>query len=82
MMAKSVDEYLNEVDYDFKGYVPSEDALKFINFIQMASGDTLENKTPLVHLKICEAVFTSTRNTAVLCHRGLAKTTLCAEWLF
>ena len=72
-MAKSVDEYLNEVDYSFKDYIPSEGVLKFINFIQMASGDTLENKTPLVHLKMCEAVFTSTRNTAVLCHRGIGK---------
>ena len=81
-MAKSVDEYLNEVDYSFKDYIPSEGVLKFINFIQMASGDTLENKTPLVHLKMCEAVFNSTRNTAVLCHRGIGKTSVFAEWLF
>lgn len=81
-MAKSVDEWLNEVDYSFKGYTPSTEVLEYISFIQMASGNELENKTPLVHLKMCEAAFMSNKNTAILCHRGIAKTTLFSEWLF
>lgn len=80
-MAKSVDDWLNEVSYDFEGYVPSEAVLKYINFIQMASGEDLENKTPLVHLKMCEALFTPNKNTAILCHRGIGKSTIGAEYL-
>ena len=80
-MAKSVDDWLNEVSYDFEGYIPSEAVLKYINFIQMASGEDLENKTPLVHLKICEALFAPNKNTAILCHRGIGKSTIGAEYL-
>lgn len=80
-MSKSVDEWLNEVDYSFKDYKPSDYTLKYINFIQLASGDSLENKTPLVYLKMCDALFSKNKNTAMLCHRGIAKTSIAAEFL-
>lgn len=80
-MPKTVDEWLNEVDYNFTGYEPSEDVLKYINFIQLAGGEDLENKTPLVHLKMCEAMFANSKNTAVLCHRGIGKTSIASEFL-
>ena len=32
--ARSVEDYLNDVDYEFKGYVPTHEALMFVNFIK------------------------------------------------
>jgi len=31
---KTVEEWLNEVDYEFKGYMPATEALLFVNFIK------------------------------------------------
>ena len=37
--AKTVEEYLNEVSYaDDANYIPSEFALKFVNFIKLVNG--------------------------------------------
>lgn len=80
-MAKSVDDYLNEVDYSFKGYTPSDEVLKYVNFIQLASGGELENTTPQVHLKMIEALFQKGLNSAILSHRGIAKTTIAVEFM-
>ena len=80
-MKKLVDDWLNEVDYSFPGYTPSEETLKFINFIHLASEGMLENKTPTVHLKIADNLFKpGKRHKAILCHRGLGKSSL-VEWL-
>ena len=52
---KTVDDYLNEVDFGLLnrngGYVPTEFALNFMNFIKLVNGDKgEENKTPVMHL--------------------------------
>ena len=50
-MAKSVTDYLNEVDYEkLKGYKPTQATLEFINFMHMCEDGKVENKTPVVHL--------------------------------
>lgn len=81
-MSKTVEEYLNEVSYAIpSGYVPSDFALGFINFIKLVNGaEGEENKTPLVHYWMLDTLLHSNRITN-MCHRGLAKTTLFGEYL-
>jgi phage terminase large subunit-like protein len=78
---KDVTLWLNELDYEFKGYMPTADALLFVNFIKEVNGGSEENETPLVHLKMMDGVFNAEKRCAVLCHRGIGKTTLFAEYL-
>ena len=73
---KSVEDYLNEVDYDFKGYIPKEASLKFILFMKLIENAKLSHNSPKTHLQLLDLLFTSTRKTAILCFRGFAKTTL------
>ena len=82
-MVKKVEEYLNEVDYgDEDTYVPSEYALKFINFIKLVNGkEGEENKTPVVHFKLLDNVFSGKQRLAILCHRGYGKSTILSEYL-
>lgn len=78
---KPVEEWLNEVDYEFMGYMPQEEAFKFVNFIKAVNDGAEENETPLVHLKMMDSVFNEERRCAILCHRGIGKTTVFAEYL-
>lgn len=78
---KTVEEYLNSVDYEFKGYIPTDDALRFVNFIKAVNGGAEENETPPVHLVMMENVFNADRRCAIMCHRGIGKTTVFAEYL-
>lgn len=79
---KSVEQWLNEVDYSFKGYQPSAAALKFLTFMKLVNGaEGEENKTPPVHLKLLDNVFSGKSRLAILCHRGFAKSTILSEYL-
>ena len=78
---KKVEEWLNEVDYQFVGYMPTDEALMFVNFIKEVNGGAEENETPLVHLKMMDNVFNKDKRCAVLCHRGIGKTSLFGEYL-
>ena len=77
----TVEEHLNLVDYDFKGYVPTKEALLFVNFIKEVNEGSEENETPLIHLKMMDSVFNAEPMCAILVFRGAAKTTLFAEYL-
>lgn len=79
---KPVEQWLRETDYQFMGYMPKAEALMFVNFIKEVNAGTEENETPLVHLKMMDRVFNKDRRCAILCHRGIGKTTLFAEYLF
>lgn len=85
MAKKSLDDWLNEVDYSYLNsdkYVPSEFALTFMNFIKLVNGEQGEsNKTPPVHLAMMDKLASPERYIANLCHRGLGKTTVFAEYL-
>ena len=82
-MSKTVSEYLNEVDYEkLKDYKPSSATLEFINFIQMCEDGQIENKTSIVHLVALDKALSSNKSVAVMCHRGMGKTTIFAEMLF
>lgn len=71
--ALGVDERLNLVNYDFVGYIPSEYALMFVNFIKEVNGGNEENETPLVHLVMMDRVFNTDRRCAIMVFRGAGK---------
>ena len=78
-----VDLALDNIDYEWKDYVPTLDSLKFTTFIQeVNNGEGEEDKTPIVHTAMMEKVFNRKIKSLVLCHRGLGKTTVFAEYLF
>ncbi len=83
---KSVDNYLNEVDFQLlnsnSNYIPSLFSLKFMNFIKLVNGDIGEdNKTPVMHLAMLDLLAENHPKIANLCARGTAKTTLFMEYL-
>ena len=79
-----VEDYLNQTDYSIDpGYVPSEFALEFVTFIKLVNGEQgEEHQTPLVHYKMLDTITMGGLRIINLCHRGIAKTTLMAEYLF
>ncbi len=82
-IVKTVGDYLNSVCYSVDpDYVPSDFALEFIEFIKLVNGaEGEENKSPVLHYNMLDNVIDGNR-TANMCHRGSAKTTLLAEYLF
>lgn len=82
--AKTVDEWLDEVDYhelNTGNYVPTNFSLEFVSVIKLINGKEGEShKTPVVHLKMLDKVVGKNHKVANLCHRGIAKTTLFFEY--
>lgn len=83
-MPWKVEDYLNATDYGIDpNYVPSEFALEFVNFVKLVNGEQgEEHKTPLVHYYMLDTLTHGGSRVINLCHRGIAKTTLMAEYLF
>jgi len=77
-----VDIALDTVDYEWNNYIPTREALEFVTFIQEVNDGEEDNKTPIVHTAMMEKVFNKKKRNLILCHRGIAKTTLFAEYLF
>lgn len=79
-----VEDYLNNTNYKIApGYVPSDFALEFITFIKLVNGaQGEEHKTPLVHYYMLDTLTDGGNRIVNLCHRGIAKTTVMAEYLF
>jgi len=75
-MSKTVEQYLKEVDYSFPDYIPKQESVAFINFIKLLEGGETENKSPVVHLKVLDNMFTLKKRQAIMCHRGFAKSSL------
>lgn len=83
-MPLTVEEHLNRTNYslDLK-YVPSAFALEFVTFIKLVNGvQGEEHKTPLVHYHMLDTLTEGGTRVINLCHRGIAKTTVMAEYLF
>lgn len=82
---KTVDDYLNEVDFEelnSGSYVPTKFALEFMNFIKLCNdGRGEDNKTPVMHLAMLDKLPSKKKKISNLCARGTAKTTLFAEYL-
>jgi predicted phage terminase large subunit-like protein len=79
-----VEDYLNRISYaEDEDYVPSEFALQFVTFIKLVNGQQgEEHKTPVTHYRMLDTITHRGSRIINLCHRGLAKTTLMAEYLF
>lgn len=79
-----VEDYLNNTNYKVDpNYVPSDFALEFVTFIKLVNGqEGEEHKTPVVHYRMLDTITEGGRRIINLCHRGIAKTTLMAEYLF
>ena len=82
--AWKVEDYLNAANYAVDtGYVPSNFALEFINFIKLVNGEIgEEHKSPVVHYYMLDTITQGGRRIINLCHRGIAKTTLMGEYFF
>lgn len=81
---KSVEDYLNDIVYgNEKGYMPTDFALDFINFIKLVNGvQGEEHKSPVVHYHMLDKVAGKGQKVINMCSRGLAKTTVLGEYLF
>ena len=82
--AKTVEEYLAEVDYKEweRTYIPSEFALKYMNFIKMVNAGKEDIQTsPLAHYKMADSLVTTNHKIANLCSRGFGKTVVMGEML-
>ena len=79
-----VDDYLNATYYKIDpNYIPSDFALEFVTFIKLVNGAKgEENKTPVMHYRMLDTITYGGTRIANLCHRGSAKTTVMAEYLF
>ena len=68
---KSVDEWLNDIDYDDDPtYVPSEFALEFVSFVKLVNGEKgEENKTPVIHYQMLDKIAGRIR-TPLICAHG------------
>lgn len=74
----TIETYLKKVDYKYLNsnkYIPSDFALKFLNFIKLVNSDGGEtNKTPAVHLAMLDKIANSSNRRIVnLIFRGAAK---------
>jgi len=87
----SVDDLLDRVDYSFPGYVPSIDALDFVNFMRLVLGDEPENTNSMAHYFMMDIIFKNVdpwkyygfqsdivreHYFAVMCHREFSKSVL------
>lgn len=80
----SVEDYLNTVSYkEDPTYVPTDFALRFVNFIKLVNGGQgEENLTPVLHFKMLDTLVNDQRDAANMVHRGAAKTTVFGEYMF
>ena len=79
---KTVDQYLNEVDYtELNQYKPTEFSINFVNFIKLVNGGNESNVNPPAHYKMIDGLTSRNNFLANLCCRGASKTSIFAEYL-
>ena len=74
-MKKTVDDYLNEIDYrELNNYRPSAFSISYMNFVKMvnAGKDDIQS-SPVLHYKMIDGLVGKKTHIANLCSRGLAK---------
>ncbi len=79
-----LEDYVKAVRYQDMNanYIPTAEAIEFINFIKLVNGTKGEgNKTPVMHLVMLDALIHENDNLFVV-HRGGAKTTVIHEYVF
>lgn len=82
---QTVDQWLDDVDYHWLNdgsYIPSNFALKYVNFIKLVNNGTGDSHpSPVVHMAMLDKLAGPKTRLANLCSRGIAKTTLFGEYL-
>jgi len=53
----TMDDLLDNVDYSFKNYTPSVDAINFFNFMRLVLGEEPENSNPTAHYFLIDTIF-------------------------
>jgi len=53
----NMDEALNNVDYSFPNYIPSEQSLEFFNLLRLVQGKDFEFRTPMLHYFWVDVLF-------------------------
>lgn len=83
MSKKTVDDFLNEIDYrELENYVPTTFAISYINFVKMVNAGKEDiQSSPTLHYKMIDGLVGKKTHIANLCSRGLAKTTIYGEML-
>ena len=79
-----VEQMLMDVDYGgHEGYIPSDFALDFVNFIKLVNHpDGEQNKSPVIHFKLLDLIAReSGSHFANMIFRGSGKTTVMGEYL-
>jgi Phage-related terminase len=80
---KNLELLLRDVDYVKldNNYVPSQFAIKFINFIKLVNGETgEENKSPVFHYELLDTIH-KYKNVLIVAFRGSSKTSVTAEYM-
>ena len=72
----TVQEHLNQIDYSFKDYIPSQESLQVLNFIKIVNGGREENESPLVHCMMIDKIISPSSRVAIMASRGLSKSSL------
>ena len=72
---KSLEDYLDTVDYDsLNHYKPTTFALGVVTFIKMVNGERGEaNSTPPFHFKMLDGLVSGSKRQLNICHRGSGK---------
>lgn len=81
---KNLEDYVREADYDWLNfhYVPTREAVEYINFIKMVNGaEGEEHKSPVMHMKMIDDLIHH-NNCLDIVFRGGAKTTVMHEYAF
>lgn len=83
MNKKTVDDYLNEIDYrELVNYKPSAFSIAYMNFVKMVNAGKEDiQSSPVLHYKMIDGLVGKRTHIANLCSRGLAKTTIYGEML-
>lgn len=83
-IAKTVESYLDEIDYSIDpSYRPSDFAINFVNFIKLVNDGNMENLTPVVHFKMLDNFVDNPElDTINMCHRGIAKALALTEKVY
>lgn len=82
-MKKTVDDYLNEIDYrELNQYKPTAFSIEYMNFVKMVNTGKDDIQTsPVLHYKMIDGLVGKKTHIANLCSRGLAKTSIYGEFL-
>ena len=72
-----------EVDYgdSYKHYIPSTEAIEYIEIVKQIYGDSLENKTPIAHYMMFDELYAKIYS-CIVAARGMAKSTFVQNLFF